>query len=115
MKIELKKKNLIFHGSRNYYLSTYQLLARIKDSKMQKRDNLLRSATVGRCIEGHYLPLQQKILIYLKILGVMNFSGFSKGWKEAFMSGEQEPWVFRGGLTADLQVLFYSSSPTFLL
>ncbi|KAH1009906.1 hypothetical protein HUJ04_002202 [Dendroctonus ponderosae] len=31
--------------------------------------------------------------------------GFSKGWKEAFMSGEQEPWVFRGGLTADLQRL----------
>lgn len=31
-------------------------------------------------------------------------SGFSKGWKETFMSGEQEPWVFRGGLTADLQV-----------
>jgi hypothetical protein len=30
--------------------------------------------------------------------------GFSKGWKETFMSGEQEPWVFRGGLTADLQV-----------
>lgn len=32
-------------------------------------------------------------------------SGFSKGWKEAFMSGDQEPWVFRGGLTADLQRL----------
>jgi protein O-GlcNAcase/histone acetyltransferase len=31
--------------------------------------------------------------------------GFSKGWKEAFMSGDQEPWVFRGGLTADLQRL----------
>lgn len=30
--------------------------------------------------------------------------GFSNGWKETFMSGEQEPWVFRGGLTADLQV-----------
>lgn len=32
------------------------------------------------------------------------YLGFSKGWKETFMSGEQEPWVFRGGLTADLQV-----------
>lgn len=31
--------------------------------------------------------------------------GFSKGWKEAFTSGDQEPWVFRGGLTADLQRL----------
>ncbi|GLG94790.1 Bifunctional protein NCOAT [Gryllus bimaculatus] len=31
--------------------------------------------------------------------------GFSKGWKETFMSGDQEPWVFRGGLTADLQRL----------
>jgi len=30
--------------------------------------------------------------------------GFSNGWKETFMSGDQEPWVFRGGLTADLQV-----------
>lgn len=32
--------------------------------------------------------------------------GFSKGWRETFMSGDQEPWVFRGGLTADLQVVF---------
>ncbi|ODN00482.1 Protein O-GlcNAcase [Orchesella cincta] len=31
--------------------------------------------------------------------------GFSKGWKEAFMSGDQEPWVIRGGLTAELQRL----------
>ncbi|XP_023245639.1 protein O-GlcNAcase isoform X3 [Copidosoma floridanum] len=30
---------------------------------------------------------------------------FSNGWKETFMSGDQEPWVFRGGLTADLQRL----------
>jgi len=40
------------------------------------------------------------------------FLGFSKGWKENFMSGDQEPWVFRGGLVADLQVnkiiLYYS-------
>lgn len=38
----------------------------------------------------------------------MNLSpkiGFSKGWKETFSSGEQEPWVFRGGLSADLQRL----------
>ncbi|XP_076265863.1 O-GlcNAcase isoform X3 [Rhynchophorus ferrugineus] len=33
------------------------------------------------------------------------YTWFSKGWKETFMSGEQEPWVFRGGLTADLQRL----------
>ncbi|KAB7499146.1 Protein O-GlcNAcase [Armadillidium nasatum] len=31
--------------------------------------------------------------------------GFSKGWREAFISGDQEPWVFRGGLTAELQRL----------
>ncbi|XP_014272263.1 protein O-GlcNAcase [Halyomorpha halys] len=36
---------------------------------------------------------------------VGNYTWFSKGWKESFMSGEQEPWVFRGGLTADLQRL----------
>ncbi|KAI5713796.1 hypothetical protein M8J76_005634 [Diaphorina citri] len=34
-----------------------------------------------------------------------NYTWFSKGWKETFMSGDQEPWVFRGGLTADLQRL----------
>ncbi|CAG9862900.1 unnamed protein product [Phyllotreta striolata] len=33
------------------------------------------------------------------------YTWFSKGWKETFMSGDQEPWVFRGGLTADLQRL----------
>ncbi|XP_038065736.1 protein O-GlcNAcase-like isoform X2 [Patiria miniata] len=27
----------------------------------------------------------------------------SKGYKEAFMSGDLEPWVFRGGLTAEFQ------------
>lgn len=30
---------------------------------------------------------------------------FSKGYKEAFTSGDQEPWVFRGGLQAELQRL----------
>lgn len=35
----------------------------------------------------------------------VSWIGFSNGWKETFMSGEQEPWVFRGGLTADLQRL----------
>ncbi|XP_065287323.1 protein O-GlcNAcase isoform X2 [Dermacentor albipictus] len=34
-----------------------------------------------------------------------SFSWFSKGYKEAFISGEQEPWLFRGGLTAELQRL----------
>ncbi|EDW81646.1 uncharacterized protein Dwil_GK10916 [Drosophila willistoni] len=34
-----------------------------------------------------------------------SYTWFSKGWKEAFMSGDQEPWVFRGGLIADLQRL----------
>lgn len=33
------------------------------------------------------------------------YTWFSKGWKEAFMSGDNEPWVFRGGLTSDLQRL----------
>lgn len=35
----------------------------------------------------------------------ISVAGFSKGWKETFSSGDQEPWVFRGGLTADLQRL----------
>ncbi|KAH8369436.1 hypothetical protein KR009_010820 [Drosophila setifemur] len=34
-----------------------------------------------------------------------SYTWFSKGWKETFMSGDQEPWVFRGGLIADLQRL----------
>ena len=29
---------------------------------------------------------------------------FNQGCKKGFLSGEQEPWVFRGGLAADLQV-----------
>ncbi|GFY71709.1 protein O-GlcNAcase [Trichonephila inaurata madagascariensis] len=33
------------------------------------------------------------------------FTWFSKGYKETFMSGEQEPWAFLGGLTAELQHL----------
>uniref|UniRef100_A0A182MJ35 protein O-GlcNAcase n=1 Tax=Anopheles culicifacies TaxID=139723 RepID=A0A182MJ35_9DIPT len=33
------------------------------------------------------------------------YNWFSKGWKETFMSGDQEPWIFRGGLVADLQRL----------
>lgn len=34
-----------------------------------------------------------------------SYTWFTTGWKEAFMNGEQEPWVFRGGLTAELQRL----------
>jgi protein O-GlcNAcase/histone acetyltransferase len=34
-----------------------------------------------------------------------NYTWFSKGWRESFASGEQEPWVIRGGLTAELQRL----------
>ncbi|XP_076367728.1 O-GlcNAcase isoform X1 [Tachypleus tridentatus] len=34
-----------------------------------------------------------------------SFTWFSKGYKESFTSGEQEPWLFRGGLTAELQRL----------
>lgn len=33
------------------------------------------------------------------------FLFFFIGWRETFTSGDQEPWVFRGGLTADLQRL----------
>lgn len=34
-----------------------------------------------------------------------SFTWFSKGWKETFMSGDQEPWIFRGGLVVDIQRL----------
>jgi len=38
---------------------------------------------------------------------VCNFgllAGFSEGYKEAFSSGDMEPWAFRGGLQSELQV-----------
>ena len=41
------------------------------------------------------------------------WSGFSRGWKESFMSGDNEPWIFRGGLTGDLEVS-WQRSPVFL-
>lgn len=34
-----------------------------------------------------------------------SYTWFSKGWKETFMSGDQEPWIFRGGLVVDIQRL----------
>ncbi|KAG6462439.1 protein O-GlcNAcase isoform X2 [Manduca sexta] len=34
-----------------------------------------------------------------------SYTWFSRGWREAFESGAQEPWVFRGGLSADLRRL----------
>ncbi|KAK3932161.1 Protein O-GlcNAcase [Frankliniella fusca] len=43
---------------------------------------------------------------------IWDFRWFSKGWKETFMSGEHEPWVFRGGLIADLQRLLPVDSGT---
>ena len=45
------------------------------------------------------------VLIYFNLLSFcfLIFKGFSKGYKEAFQSGEQEPWLFRGGLTGELQ------------
>ncbi|KAI1278089.1 Protein O-GlcNAcase [Halotydeus destructor] len=33
------------------------------------------------------------------------FSWFSPGYKEAYACGDQEPWLFRGGLTGELQRL----------
>jgi len=41
---------------------------------------------------------------FVSLVIIIKILGFSKGWKESFMSGDQEPWVFRGGLVADLQV-----------
>lgn len=34
-----------------------------------------------------------------------SYSWFAKGWRASFESGVQEPWVFRGGLIADLRRL----------
>ncbi|XP_037091378.1 LOW QUALITY PROTEIN: protein O-GlcNAcase-like [Pollicipes pollicipes] len=34
-----------------------------------------------------------------------NYTWFTRGWKESFMSGDNEPWIFRGGLTGDLERL----------
>ena len=45
------------------------------------------------------------MLIYL--------SAFHQGSKQGFLNGEQEPWVFRGGLAADLQVFNFSKNLLF--
>lgn len=38
-------------------------------------------------------------------LNVISFLlGSTKGYNQAFLSGDNEPWVFRGGLTGELQV-----------
>ncbi|XP_067937345.1 protein O-GlcNAcase-like isoform X2 [Watersipora subatra] len=41
--------------------------------------------------------------------------GSSQGYTEAFMSGDNEPWVFRGGLTGELQRLLPIDGATDLL
>jgi len=46
---------------------------------------------------GHFSPQYQQLIIG-------RHTWFS-GIREAFVSGDHEPWVFRGGLTADLQRL----------
>ncbi|XP_005109147.1 protein O-GlcNAcase [Aplysia californica] len=49
---------------------------------------------------------------------------FSKGYRDAFVSGDQEPWVFRGGLQSELQRLlpidsahdlFYIKPPDYIV
>ncbi|XP_014662166.1 PREDICTED: protein O-GlcNAcase-like isoform X2 [Priapulus caudatus] len=37
------------------------------------------------------------------LLGFVKWLGSTNGYREAFMSGEQEPWVFRGGLQSEFQ------------
>lgn len=38
--------------------------------------------------------------------------GCTSGYKEAFTSGDQEPWVFRGGLQAEFQVCMPMATTT---
>lgn len=52
-----------------------------------------------------YAYVWEMRLVIGLLVSYVKWLGFSKGWKETFMSGEQEPWVFRGGLTSDLQRL----------
>ncbi|XP_037952799.1 protein O-GlcNAcase [Teleopsis dalmanni] len=59
---------------------------------------ILLNAFVKWLSQGHFPP---NICSFTQ----GSFTWFSKGWKETFQSGDQEPWVFRGGLTADLQRL----------
>lgn len=37
--------------------------------------------------------------------------GCSKGYKELFHSGDQEPWVFRGGVQGEIQVCITEQPP----
>lgn len=37
--------------------------------------------------------------------------GCSKGYKDLFHSGDQEPWVFRGGVQGEIQVCITDQPP----
>lgn len=86
------------------YLCMLQILSKISVQSSGDHSINFTNCIIARSqcfVFYHYI----KAVLYLGI-------GFSNGWKETFMSGEQEPWVFRGGLTADLQV--YLSITSFL-
>ena len=45
------------------------------------------------------------MIIQRQISNRVFLTAFNQGEKQGFLNGEQEPWVFRGGLAADLQRL----------
>ncbi|KAK7484918.1 hypothetical protein BaRGS_00023838 [Batillaria attramentaria] len=78
------------------------------EKKVQALDALLLRLFVGPnksvlCDLYAYLWDMKGILAVC--LAYIKWLGFSKGYREAFTSGDQEPWVFRGGLQAELQRL----------
>ncbi|GBP32443.1 Protein O-GlcNAcase [Eumeta japonica] len=67
--------------------------------------SLARSVETKRDNESCFFSLESFQPISPHIAKGVTHVRFSKGWREAFESGHQEPWVFRGGLTADLRRL----------
>ncbi|KAK7484904.1 hypothetical protein BaRGS_00023824 [Batillaria attramentaria] len=52
------------------------------------------------CVHAYVWDLKCTLSV---CLAYVRWLGFSEGYKEAFMSGDMEPWAFRGGLQTELQ------------
>lgn len=53
---------------------------------------------------SRHLSIQSMSYNHRYLNSFVLYTGCSKNHKEAFMSGDLEPWIFRGGLTGEFQV-----------
>ncbi|GBM18064.1 Protein O-GlcNAcase [Araneus ventricosus] len=68
-----------------------------------KRNSEQKAALIDK--DRQLLKPLRRVPLPVSSLMSAPFTWFSKGYKETFMSGEQEPWAFLGGLTSELQHL----------